>query len=168
MFYLYAIPFRDVAHSVLSVVSGVQIKVFIQLYRPSDESYSEPVEFRYKPAHGVGNARKRPRIGSAFNSAEIPATVDERNFYDESRQPQCTISAEFDTQKIIQSVLLSAADSTTTQMPQAPTQPEQYNSFPMLSGNLNSAGTARFAFRSRSFSHCFFSESLFCRIGRHI
>lgn len=89
--------------------------------------------------HNITNSRKRPRIGSSYNSTEIPATVNERNFYDENKQSQYTISAEFDTQKIIQSVLLSAADSTTVhQMPSG--QNEQYNSFHMLSGNLNSAG----------------------------
>lgn len=103
------------------------VKVYIQLYRPGDNSHSEPVEFRYKPSNSfVNNTRKRPRVSSSYNSAEIPLVINDQQHtfvqpqqYQQMQQQQKekqmnqTISTEFDTQKIIQEALLSAADSTT-------------------------------------------------------
>lgn len=117
--------------------------MFVQLYRPGDESYSDPVPFRYKPSDSyVNNSRKRPRIGSSYSSADIPESVQKLNAFDSDQERSkqgVTISTEFDTQKLIQHVLLSAADSTTTHIA---AQNDQFNSFPMFSGSLNSAGTS--------------------------
>lgn len=119
--------------------SPFQVNVFVQLYRPGDESYSDPVPFRYKPSDSyVNSSRKRPRFASGYSSAEIPESVYKMNAFDSDpehlKQADVSISTEFDTQKLIQNVLSTAADSTTTHTREPN---EQYNSFPE---NLNSAG----------------------------
>lgn len=124
------------------IVFVFQVNVFVQLYRPGDDSYSDPVPFRYKPTDNYANgSRKRPRIGSAYSAAEIPEVVHRLNAFDSDQEilkhSEFTISTEFDTQKLIQNVLQSAADSTTTHIA---TQNEQFNTCSMLSENLNSAG----------------------------
>lgn len=63
----------------------------------------------------MNSSRKRPRIASEYSSAEIPASVHNYDSDQEKfEQPGVTISTEFDAQKLIQNVFLSAADSTTT------------------------------------------------------
>lgn len=109
------------------------VRVYIQLYRPGDNSHSEPVEFRYKPSTNfVNNTRKRPRVSSNYNSAEIPLVISDQHHVfaqpdqyqpnqqqlhqqqqQRERQFSQTISTEYDTQKLIQEALLNAADSTT-------------------------------------------------------
>lgn len=121
------------------------MNVFVQLYRPGDDSYSDPVPFRYKPSYSyVNNSRKRPRIASGYNSAEIPESVHRLNAFDSDqeglKQPECSISTEFATREMIQDVLLSAADSTTT--PNAlPNELGQPNPLLWFSENLLSTGT---------------------------
>lgn len=46
------------------------VTVYIQLYRPSDQSQSEPIEFRYKP--NLHPSRKRPRPNPNEN---IPTVI---------------------------------------------------------------------------------------------
>lgn len=143
------------------------VNVFVQLYRPGDDSYSEPVPFRYKPSDSyVNSSRKRPRIASGYSSADIPESVHKLNAFESDheriRQAGVTISNEFDTQKLIQNVLLSAADSTTTHIA---AQNEQFNSFPMFSGNLNSAGTRQRGVVELADRHYIFYSFRISRIG---
>lgn len=60
----------------LTLIFIQKVKVFIQLYRPGDDTTSEPVEFRYKPSYNINHNRKRPRVASFYDS-EIPIFVNE-------------------------------------------------------------------------------------------
>ena len=50
------------------------VTVYIQLYRPSDQSQSEPIEFKYKP--NLHTSRKRPKPNPNEN---IPTVISETN-----------------------------------------------------------------------------------------
>lgn len=113
------------------------VTVYIQLYRPSDDSYSEPVEFRYRPSDNIfSESRKRPRI-TANSSMDIPLTVDERNMGYIGQNAGCTISAEFEPQRILKQEFPNVADSTTNDFDFCS------NSIQIPSGNLDSVGKFR-------------------------
>ncbi|KAJ6616024.1 Nuclear factor NF-kappa-B p110 subunit, partial [Pseudolycoriella hygida] len=69
------------------------VHCFIQLVRPSDQCVSDPKPFRYKPTRAVVS-RKRARVNTPYNSAELPTTINEAQ----------TISAEFNKSAIIADV----------------------------------------------------------------
>ncbi|KAF2880445.1 hypothetical protein ILUMI_25723 [Ignelater luminosus] len=75
----YAIVFKTPPYKVLDIES--EVKVFIELQRPSDGARSEPKDFTYTPSKIIHN-RKRPRFTSSsysssnFSSDELPLTIN--------------------------------------------------------------------------------------------
>lgn len=58
---------------------NLQVKVYIQLVRPSDGDTSDPVEFRYKPSTASNGKRFRP---DSFYDLNIPVpVVENQNAY---------------------------------------------------------------------------------------
>lgn len=54
------------------------MKVYIQLVRPSDDTFSEPLEFFYKPTGLSGaSSRKRARTDSTYSLVEVPTVIPE-------------------------------------------------------------------------------------------
>lgn len=73
----------------------VQVNVFIQLFRPSDNDISDPVPFRYKPRSNYVFG-KRQRKDSEYNSVDfLPTVIDEKMATD-------TISKEYNKSGMIQ------------------------------------------------------------------
>lgn len=50
-------------------------------------------------------SRKRARMSSAYSSLELPATIGESLYIDQ--HPQCTISTEFEKNKLIDDCLMN-------------------------------------------------------------
>jgi len=59
----YAIAFKTPPYEIQTVTEDVN--VFFELYRPSDNAYSEPKHFRYKPREEI-RLGKRARMSSSF------------------------------------------------------------------------------------------------------
>lgn len=75
----------------------MQVNVLIQLYRPSDSDYSEPMHFRYKP-RSTFVSRKRARMNSGFSSDDLPTVLTD-SLYDDIKPN--TISNEFNKSGIL-------------------------------------------------------------------
>lgn len=79
--FLIDLPFnRTPAYKDLNIQE--QIKVFIEIWRPSDGARSEPKEFTYIPSRKHKTGSKRARIydslsSSDFSSSELPATINQ-------------------------------------------------------------------------------------------
>lgn len=69
----YAIALKTPPYRNVDITAPVD--VFIQLIRPSDDDYSEPMPFKYKPRESL-NSRKRQRENPlSFNSSELPLVL---------------------------------------------------------------------------------------------
>lgn len=77
--------------------------VFIQLFRPTDNCVSAPVPFQFKP-RSTTMTRKRARISSANNSADLPTVLGGHFSF-------ATISKEFNTIGLIDECLHNAMPS---------------------------------------------------------
>lgn len=59
-----------------------QVRVYIELERPSDSARSDPKDFTYTPSETMYGGRKRLRYtnssynSSSFSSSELPATIN--------------------------------------------------------------------------------------------
>ncbi|XP_037036644.1 nuclear factor NF-kappa-B p110 subunit isoform X3 [Bradysia coprophila] len=94
----YAIALRTPPYKDKDIEENVNC--FIQLVRPSDQCFSDPKPFRYKPSRSV-SSRKRARLNTPYSSAELPTTLHEMQ----------TISKEFNKSGIIADVINQKTDS---------------------------------------------------------
>lgn len=109
----YAIALRTPPYRNKDIVEKVH--VFVQLLRKSDQCYSKPLPFEYKPRPNLWS-RKRLRMGTSINSGELPTTLPRHNISNPiGAAAQCamdtdsvtalTISKEFNTSAMIDELL---------------------------------------------------------------
>lgn len=95
----YAIALRTPPYKDRDITEAVD--VYIQLFRPSDQDQSEPMQFKYKPRNYLVS-RKRARMSSSLSSGEIPSTIVNRNLMNCSNQDnEMRISVEYNASDLI-------------------------------------------------------------------
>lgn len=94
----YAIALRTPPYKDRDITEAVD--VYIQLFRPSDQDQSEPMNFKYKPRNYLVS-RKRARMSSSLSSGELPSTIVNRNLMNCTNQDEMRISAEYNASDLI-------------------------------------------------------------------
>lgn len=94
----YAIALRTPPYKDRDITEAVD--VYIQLFRPSDQDQSEPMNFKYKPRNYLVS-RKRARMSSSLSSGELPSTIVNRNLTNCSNQNEMRISQEYNASDLL-------------------------------------------------------------------
>lgn len=111
----YAIALRTPPYHNRDIETKVQ--VFVQLFRKSDHCFSASLPFHYKPRSSTVT-RKRARMASAYNSAELPTVLQNASVLTPLSMhgiggnafAMDTISTEFNKSDIINQLLTKSSE----------------------------------------------------------